>query len=61
MKEVYIINENKINTGFNILIVWKTNCSFELANFHDIQNDLLYCLKKANLIKTNDLKNEEDS
>lgn len=61
MKEAYRINENKLNTGFNIVIVWKTNCSFELANFHDIQNDLLYCLKKANLLKTNDLENEEET
>ena len=61
MKETYRINENKLNNGFNIVIVWKTNCSFELANFHDIQNDLLHCFKKANIIKTNDLIKEEDS
>ena len=62
IREAYRINENKILCGMNIIIIWKTDLSFELANFRDIQRDLLYCLKKANILSTNEFYyNEEET
>ena len=60
IREAYRLNENKIKSGLNIIMVWKTNCPFELANFQDIQQDLLYCFKKADIISTNEIKNNEE-
>lgn len=60
IRESYRLNENKIVSGLNIIIVWKTDCSFELANFQDIQSDLLYCFKKADILSTNEIKNNEE-
>lgn len=51
IKESYRLNEYRIINGLNIVIVWKTDKAFELANFHDIQKDLLYCFKNANILK----------
>ncbi len=59
-KEAYRLNENKIIEGFNIIIVWKTACGVELANFSDIQQDILFCFKKANLLKEDEKKEEKD-
>ena len=57
IKEAYRLNEEKIKNGLNIVIVWKTSCVFELANFYDIQKDLICCFKKADVLK---LINEEE-
>lgn len=56
IKEAYRLNEKIIIEGLNIVIVWKTSCSIELANFHDINKDIESCFKRANI-----LKNEEDA
>ena len=42
-----------IKSGINIVIVWKTSCAFELANFYAIKNDLKQCLKKAEIYNEN--------
>lgn len=59
IKEAYRLNENKIKKGINIVIVWKTSCSHELANFQVIEKDILFCFKKANLF-LKDKENKED-
>ena len=41
-------------------MVWKTSCSFELANFKSIEKDLLFCFKKANVLLFNELENKEE-
>lgn len=53
IKEAFRLEENNIIKGNNIVIVWKTSCSFELANFQDIKKDIRICLNKANLINEN--------
>ena len=47
IKECYRLDEINLKTGINIVIVWKTSCSFELADFHEIKNDLKKCFEKA--------------
>ena len=42
LKESYRLNDGKIQKGFDVVIVWKTNISFEEANFYNIQKD---CMK----------------
>lgn len=49
IKEAYRLEENKIIKGINIIIVWKTTSSFELANFKDITKDLNICFEKAGI------------
>lgn len=58
IREAYRVNEKQIKRGTNIVITWKSSCSFELANFNDIKNDLMICFEKANLLLNN--KNEEE-
>ena len=61
IREAYRLNEPKIKRGFNIVIVWKTSCLFELASFHDVEKDILYCFKKAEILLNDDTsKKEED-
>lgn len=60
IRESYRINENKIEKGFNIVVVWKTSCPFELANFYAIEKDLLFCFRKADILISNELKNKEE-
>ena len=54
MREAYRLNEHNIERGFNIVIIWKTSCGFELANFRDIQRDLIYSFKKAGIQNTDE-------
>lgn len=49
IKENYRLNEPKIKTGYQIIVVWKNNNSKENAKFDNISKDLLKCLKKADL------------
>lgn len=58
IKEAYRLEETNIISGINVVIVWKTNCSFELANFHEIKKDLAVCFEKAGIYKEN---KEEDA
>lgn len=53
IKEVYRLEESKINLGINIVIVWKTSCQFELANYNEIKKDLVKCFEKAKIYKKN--------
>ena len=53
IKEAYRLEEVKIKSGINIVIVWKTSCVFELANFYAIKNDLKQCFKKAEIYNEN--------
>lgn len=60
IREAYRLNEKNIKKGLNIVMVWKTSCSFELANFKSIEKDLLFCFKKANVLLFNELENKEE-
>lgn len=50
IKEAYRLNENIINKGNSIVIIWKNNNVYENANFKLISKDLIKCLKKANIL-----------
>ena len=56
IREAYRLTEERLTRGINIVIVWKTSCPFEMANFYAIKEDLLFCFKNANIIK----EKEED-
>lgn len=57
IKEAYRLEENKIKIGLNIVIVWKTSCPFELANFHDIKKDIAHCFEKAGIYNNKEDEN----
>ena len=61
IKEAYRLNEKNIASGLDIIMVWKTNCSYELANFYSIQENLLYCFKKANLLNVEENTKEDNN
>ena len=42
-------------------MVWKTDSPFMLANFQDIQKNLLYCFKKAGILNIREINNEEEN
>ncbi len=50
IKESYRLNEEKIVTGNDIIIMWKNNAKCDIINYELINNDLIKCLKKANLL-----------
>ena len=55
IRESYRLNENCISSYIDIVITWKTSCPFELANFKDIENDLIYILNQIeNIINRED-------
>ena len=54
VREAYRLNEHNLGKGFNIVIIWKTSCGIELANFHDIEKDLIYSFKKAGIQNTDE-------
>ena len=60
IREAYRLNESKIEKGFNIVMVWKTSCAFELASFHEIEKDILYCFKKTGILLNNDVSEKEE-
>lgn len=49
IREAYRLSEDNFSLGYNIVIVWKTSCILELANFNDIKNDIKKCFKKAGI------------
>ncbi len=52
-REAYRKNEDKILTGFNIVIVYKNNVNIQTLTFAIVEKELFKCLKKANLLKEN--------
>lgn len=52
IRETYRLNEENIQKGFDIVIVWRSSSNIDKINFDDVQKSLLKCLNKADLIKT---------
>ena len=50
IKEAYRYIEKNILSGFDIVMVWKTNCPFEKADYYSIIQDLQKCFDKAKII-----------
>lgn len=50
IRESYRLNENTIQQGFDIVIVWRSSVDFTKISFENIQNSLLKCLNKAELL-----------
>lgn len=51
IREAYRSIENNIKEGYSIVIMWKKKVSIENASFETIKNDLLFILKRANILK----------
>lgn len=51
IRENYKIIKDSLNVGYNIVFLWNKKEEVENANFHIIQNDMKYLLKKAKLIE----------
>ena len=52
IKESYRNIEKNIQLGFDIVMVWKVSCPFEKATYYAINQDIKKCLKKAQLLDT---------
>lgn len=50
IKENYILLENKIYEGKNILIVWNQKSNYEEANFYVIREEMIEIFRKAGVI-----------
>lgn len=50
IREAYRLNEATLSNGVNIVIIWKTSRSYELANFNNINRDIQKCFEKAEII-----------
>ena len=51
IKENYRLLEKNIDTGYNLIFVWKRNNQLEDADFKKIEADFKEILKKSKLIK----------
>ena len=50
IKENYRLIENKLSTGYDIVIMWKKNVPAEQANFNLIKEDMLKLFERAKLV-----------
>lgn len=51
IRENYRLLENKIETGNNIVFLWKNKNNIKEATFWNIKKDMLLIFERANLIK----------
>jgi ribonuclease P protein component len=54
IREAYRLNEERINKGISIIIVWKIKKDINEATFENINSDIIRCFEKAGV-----LNNEE--
>lgn len=47
IRENYRLIEDKLDVGYNIVLMWKTKNNFLDATYINIENDVIYLLKKA--------------
>jgi len=59
IRECYYKNKNKLECGYNIVIIWNKKVDVKQANYHIIKKDMQYIFKKFNLLK--DEKNEKNN
>lgn len=52
VKEAYRLHEEKLVTGYSIVILWKNNVAYEEVNFEKVSKDFEKCFQKANLFLT---------
>jgi ribonuclease P protein component len=50
IREVYRLSENKLNTGYSIIVVWKIKKDILEATFDNIKKDMINCFKKAGVL-----------
>ena len=58
IRENYKILENKIYSGYSIIFLWKKKAEIKEAEYHQINKDMIYILKKAKVIELSE--NEEN-
>lgn len=51
IRESYRLNEEQIEKGLDMVIVWRSSTNVDNINFDIVQKSLLKCLNKANLMK----------
>lgn len=51
IKENYRLIEKELNTGYNMVILWKKKVSKELANFQDLKQDLIQNFQNAKMLE----------
>lgn len=50
IKEAYRLNENSLQSGYNIVIVCKSGVDVGTINYDIVQSELMKCFEKANLL-----------
>lgn len=50
IREAYRLNTSNIVQGYDIVIVWRNKLEAQKVNLGNIQEDLLKCLKKAEIL-----------
>ena len=61
IREAYYIVEDNIINGYSMVILWKKSVAVGDASFYNIKNDLLFLLKRANLLEMKDDISEENN
>lgn len=52
-REAYRLNEDKLQAGYNIVIVYKNSINPDELNFEKVEKELCKCLKKAGIFNEN--------
>ncbi len=50
IKECYRIHESKIDKSCSLIFLWRKKVDIELADFHQIENDMLKIFENAKII-----------
>ena len=55
IREAYRLREGSVKRGYSFVFLWKNDVDYSNVNYINVSNDLLKCLKRADI-----LLNEED-
>ena len=50
IRESYKNIEKNIKVGYNIIVLWKSKNSFEMASYDRIESDLVKCFEKCKIL-----------
>lgn len=57
IREVYRLNENSLNTGYNIIFLWKKGQDVKNATYENIKKDMKHIFIKSNMLRSNNEEN----
>lgn len=57
IREIYRLNENSLNTGYNIIFLWKKGQDVKNATYENIKKDMKNIFIKSNMLRSNNEEN----